>query len=150
MKVPKSSQKILLLRLEGGLKGNSFCRGKFSIKSCFSSTIILFHMHTCAGPRPPLPPCVLGCARLKPPLPPMLHTYYVHSPYQHVFSLQLLIECYVEKLFSIQTFRRDSMIDVVHYNLKVSTFSVEYEPFEVISFPIVGRKFYCKVELTYK
>ena len=37
-------------------------------------------MHMCAGPRPPLPPCVLGCARLKPPLPPMLHTYYVHSP----------------------------------------------------------------------
>ena len=38
-------------------------------------------MHMCAGPRPPLPPCVLGCARLKPPLPPMLRTYYVHSPF---------------------------------------------------------------------
>ena len=40
-------------------------------------------MHMCAGPRPPLPPCVLGCARLKPPLPPMLRTYYVHSPFIH-------------------------------------------------------------------
>ena len=81
--VPKSSQKILLLRLKRELevwsKGNSLGRGKFSIKSCFSS-IIIFHMHTCAEPRPPLPPCVLGCARLKPPLPPMLRTYYVHSP----------------------------------------------------------------------
>ena len=37
-------------------------------------------MHMCAGPRPPLPPCVLGCAMLKTPLPPMLRTYYVHSP----------------------------------------------------------------------
>ena len=44
-------------------------------------------MHMCAGPRPPLPPCVLGCARLKPPLPPMLRTYYVHSPQRQTARL---------------------------------------------------------------
>ena len=88
--------------------------GNFQLK-VFFSFIILFHMHTCAGPRPPLPPCVLGCARLKPPLPPMLHTYYVHSPLL-IFINFVLISSGKTKLSMASSDNYNYVVDKIRFN----------------------------------